>query len=147
MQTGEMRLSQCVCILPMRHYFVSFQNVRSRQFINVQQNQLWRRESSESHAVTHSLSVSPLKGCLCVWVCTYPCEVHAQFELGEQVEDYTSLVIQHSQFLFLIVFSVCSLLTGVHCVCTRVLLEHRNWLLTRTDQEAQGPVLERHFYF
>lgn len=51
---------------------------------------------------------------VCVCVLIYPCEVHAQFELRQQMEDDAPLVIQDSEVFLLIIFCVCDLLAGVH---------------------------------
>lgn len=45
---------------------------------------------------------------------SYPCEVHAKFELRQEVKDDASLVIQNSQVLLLIVLCVCGLIAGIH---------------------------------
>lgn len=42
----------------------------------------------------------------------YPCEVHAQFELGEQVENDAPLVIQDAQVLFFVVLCIRHLFSG-----------------------------------
>lgn len=42
----------------------------------------------------------------------YACEVHAQFQLGEQVEDDAPLVVQDAQILLLVVLRVRHLLGG-----------------------------------
>lgn len=44
---------------------------------------------------------------------SYPCEVHAQFELGQEVQDDAALVIQDSQVLLLVVLRVCGLVAGI----------------------------------
>ena len=43
----------------------------------------------------------------------YPCEVHAKFELGQEVKHDTSLVIQNSQVFLLMVLCVCGLVAGI----------------------------------
>lgn len=42
----------------------------------------------------------------------HPCEVHAQFELGQQVENDAPLVVQDAQVLLFIVLRVCHLFSG-----------------------------------
>lgn len=42
----------------------------------------------------------------------YPSEVHAQFELGEQVEDDAPLVVQDTQVLLFVILRICHLITG-----------------------------------
>lgn len=44
---------------------------------------------------------------------TYPCEVHAKFQLGQEVKHDASLVIQNSQVFLLIVLCVCGLVAGI----------------------------------
>lgn len=43
---------------------------------------------------------------------SHPCEVHAQFELGEQVEDDAPLVVQDAQVLLLVVLCIRYLFRG-----------------------------------
>lgn len=42
----------------------------------------------------------------------YPCEVHAQFELGEQVENDAPLVVQDTQVLLFVILRICHLFSG-----------------------------------
>ena len=44
---------------------------------------------------------------------SYPCEVHAQFELGQEVKHDVALVIQNSQVLLLMVLCVGGLVAEV----------------------------------
>jgi len=43
----------------------------------------------------------------------YPCEVHAQFQLGQQVKHDAPLVVQDSQVFLLILLCVCGLVAGI----------------------------------
>lgn len=61
---------------------------------------------------------------LYVCVLIYPCEVHAQFELRQQMEDDAPLVIQDSEVFLLIIFCVCDLLAGVHRFWAGALQSH-----------------------
>lgn len=59
---------------------------------------------------------------------SYLCEVHAKFELGQEVKDHVSLVIQNSQVLLFIVLCVCGLVIGIQGVWPAV-LTLLGWLL------------------
>lgn len=52
----------------------------------------------------------------------YSREVHAQFELGQQVEDDASLVIQDAQVLLIVVLCVRYLFRGVDVLQPGVVL-------------------------
>ena len=49
---------------------------------------------------------------------SYSCQVHAQFELGEEVNDDASLVVQNSQVFLIIVLCVCGLVIRMYGVWT-----------------------------
>ncbi len=73
---------------------------------------------------------------VCVCVCVYPCEVHAQFELRQQMEDDAPLVIQDSEVFLLIIFCVCDLLAGVHWFWAGVLQTHTGQFPNVTEQRS-----------
>ena len=67
----------------------------------------------------------------------YPRQIHAQFELGEQVEDDAPLVVQHPQVLLLVVLHVRHLLPGSDVLQARVLLLLSLWWLLQDTQGAR----------
>ncbi len=52
----------------------------------------------------------------------YPCEVHPQFELGEQVENDAPLVVQDTQVLLFIVLCIRHLISGADVIQPSVVL-------------------------
>lgn len=52
---------------------------------------------------------------------SYLCEIHAKFELGQEVKDHISLFIQNSQVLLLIVVCVCGLIIDIQGVWPAIL--------------------------
>lgn len=56
---------------------------------------------------------------------SYPRQIHAKFELGQQMDDDASLIIQNSQLLLLLlIFCVCGFVVGIYGVWVAYLYLH-----------------------
>lgn len=61
---------------------------------------------------------------------SYPCEIHSQFELREQVENDAPLVIQDAQVLLFVVLRIRHLLTGADVF--------QPWVLQRKQERKEN---------